>query len=290
MTSLIAPLTSPRRWALPLAISLLCLQGGCKKKNQGATQAPDDSAQSEQSTPASTETEPAKQEEKKAAVRQIPDPALLKEAAALYWKGKYEELVSQLESALPGWDAPNEQRASGLAHAWIALAHAEQLPENAQTHVESAKEVATQLEDQDVQTLADLASALSLVGMSQAEQAETLLSGLPTPQDTDLERLSHVALAKVLINLAFDERERLAHPEKLVQAEQHYRRVRPYKGPQGNAVMGHVHEGLAAIAKFRGQSKKMCDEAKKAQQAYKEGEASELLQSGPAHMMQSGGC
>lgn len=284
-----ASLTS-RHWALPLAVSLLCLQGGCKKNPQGNTQTPTAPAQSDAPQGEGQPTEGSSNQEAPAQVEQIADPELLLQASSHYWKGQYEDLVSKLESAQSSWNAPNQQRALGLAHGWIALAHAEQLPENAQTHVESAQEIANKIEDQDVLALAKIASALSLVGMSQAEEAHTMLAQIPTPRDMEIERLLYIAQAKTEINMAFDAQERLAHPEKLVEAEQNYRKVQPHEGPHSNAVMGHVHEGMAAIAKFRGQSKHMCEQAKKAYEAYKEGEASELLQSGPMQMMHTGGC
>lgn len=269
-------------------MSLLCLQAGCKKKQQSGTESPEAAAQ-----PAGelADTASNKKPKKDAQIiEQIADPEPVKNAADLYWKGGYEDIVSALEPALPNWSEPNKQRASGLAHGWIALAHAEQLPENAQAHVETASEIAQNIEDEDVQTLAQIANALSLVAMAQAQEAYDLLTKLSEPDDLELQRLLYIAQAKIAINLAFDAQERLAHPEKLVEAEESYRKVRPYQGDHGNALMGHVHEGLAAIAKFRGESKMMCEQAKKARVAYKEGSASELLQSGPTQMLNSGSC
>lgn len=284
-----ARLARPRRWITPLLVSLLCLQAGCKKKQQATTEQPEVAADP-------TKTEAKKQKSKKKgneasqAITQIADPEAVKNAADLYWKGGYEDIVSALEPAIPNWDKPNTQRASGLAHGWIAMAHAEQLPENAQAHVETANQIAQEIEDEEVLTLAQIANALSLVAMAQAQEAYDLLNALSEPSDHELQRLLHIAQAKIAINLAFDAQERLAHPEKLDEAEQNYRKVRPYEGDHGNALMGHVHEGLAAIAKFRGESQMMCEQAKKARVAYKEGSASDLLQSGPVHMLTSGGC
>lgn len=268
---------------------MICLQAGCKKKQQAATEQPDASADSSTKVKKRRKAE-KKAEDKSEAITQIADPEPVKNAADLYWKGSYEDIVSALEPALSNWSEPNKQRASGLAHGWIAMAHAEQLPENAQAHVETANKIAKEIEDDEVETLALIANALSLVAMAQAQEAYDLLTQLSEPSDLELQRLLHIAQAKIAINLAFDAQERLAHPEKLDEAEQNYRKVRPYTGEHGNALMGHVHEGLAAIAKFRGQSEMMCEQAKKAKVAYKEGSASDLLQSGPVHMLTTGGC
>lgn len=288
MSLLSASLARSCRWLPPLLVSLLCLQTGCKKKQQSATEQPELSSRKSKRAKRSKSKKKANKES--APIEQIADPEPVKNAADLYWKGGYEDIVSALEPALPNWSEPNKQRASGLAHGWIALAHAEQLPENAQAHVETASQIAQNIEDDEVETLAQIANALSLVAMAQAQEAYDLLTHLSEPSDLELQRLLYIAQAKIAINLAFDAQERLAHPEKLDEAEQSYRKVRPYQGDHGNALMGHVHEGLAAIAKFRGQSAMMCEQAKKARVAYKEGSASELLQSGPVHMLNSGGC
>lgn len=290
MSTFFASIPHRGRWALPLLVSALCLQSGCKKKQNKETQHPDpvsDAATPGEDTAAKEPSEPGEQE---AEIVQIPDPASIQEAANYYWKGNYEELVAKLEQELGGWDAPNQKRAAGLAHGWIALAHAEQLPENAQTHVDQARELNQDLQDADVEALAQIAAALSLVAMSDAQQAQEQLLALSDPQDDQLARLTHIAKAKTAINLAFDERERLAHPEKLDDAERSYRLVRPNKDPQENSVMGHVHEGMAAIAKFKGKIKIMCEQAQKAKQAYQDGGASDLLQSGPSRMMEAGRC
>lgn len=280
----LAPYARFRAWLLPCTVSLLCLSG-CKKKNQG-TEHP----QSQVGEPSGAlENEGDPKPNAKVIVEQIPDPDALKRTANLYWKGDYDVLVSELNALLPEWEAPNEARAAGLAHAWIALAYAEQLPEKAEPHVGAALEAANSLEDQEINSVAKIAQALSLVAMSDAKKAKSHLANLDPAQGNRIAALILLARAKTAINLAFDERDRLVHPEELDLADKDYREIASQS--QENAlIMGHVHEGLAAIAKFRGDSAQMCLEAQKAKEAYMNSEASELLRSGPERMISTGGC
>lgn len=273
---------------LALLMALGLGPAGCKKKNQGGTQDPDLANQDPKGQKAG-KSAASGEDQGPPVVTQLPDPPEILESPHQYWRGDYEQMVKELETKLTQWQAPNQARAFGLAHAWIALAHAEQLPENAQSHVESALETAQAIQDPQVEALAHIAHALSLVAMADAKTAQPLIENIQVDNE-HIEHLLHIARAKTAINLAFDEQDRLAHPEQLDHAAKDYQEITPKDEQDKSAVMGHVYEGLAAIAKFRGNNAELCVQAKKAKQAYEDGKASDFLRSGPERMLSTAGC
>lgn len=272
----------PGLWGLALVCASLAF-GACKKDKKSKD--PESAAQNAQEASPAGEGEATFNFD----IDQIPDPPELATAAAQYWKGEYEALIAALEGKLAAWTGEAEKRAAALAHAWIALAHTENLPENAESHLESALSIAQALKDPELLQIVNSAKALHLVAVTQAEEAKALVQD-ETVKEGQAACLLQIARAKMAINLAFDRQERLRYPKQLDAAKLAYEELAKVAPATQAAILGHVHEGLAAIAKYKGDSKTQCAEAKKAFEAYTEGKASDYLQSGPQQMLQDAAC
>jgi tetratricopeptide (TPR) repeat protein len=262
---------SARVFALSFSLTFALAFCACKPKPTSTE--PDDATSDESSA-----QEPVK-------VVQAEDPPELEAAYNHYLAGEYAKIVEELEPALAKWTGPERQRTRAIAQAWIGLAHANSLPENAQEFVEKADSDARALDDREARQLANISRAAYLMGIADHELAEKTLA-----RTIDLDK-KYVVLAKVLlgnclINRAFSD-DRLTDKSKLDAAKQVFEEV----GAQDNAALrGRAHEGLSVIADLNGDKTELCNQAKAALSDFAAVGASEKLVEGPQSLIEKGSC
>lgn len=205
-----------------------------------------------------------------------------------YLRGRYSTVEDELTALVSALEQPKDdefRRASLVKSLW-ALAVAEVLPENAMATADLALDHARAIKDPDAEQLARIARASYLLGMSEVTPAQAELVRALGLEGAH-RQLANVFLAKVLINQAFGPDERLTRPRKLDEAETTYRAV---LAEDPGLLRGHIHEGLAAIGKYRGDREATCMHAAQAYEAYSADGMSDYLLEGPTLLQGEARC
>lgn len=266
---------------------------GCKKDKDGTgTQAPDTTGDGDGETGASTEDPEAPPTFD---VPQEPDPAEIVAARELYLKGDYPAVLELLTPIRDDLEARSQYRASGLAAGWLALAHARDVVENAEPHAKYAKEMAEKTRDPEVITVAGLAEGVVFLGFEDYSSAVSVLEAAAATKAPPTElALAHGFLGQAFIGRAYGAGggAKLQNPEDLDRARDTYQAglaLAP-SSPVADALLGKLHEGLAAIGKYQGKYDQLCEHALAAREKYTAAGASDYLLEGPGILIRDGRC
>jgi hypothetical protein len=265
-----------------LSLSLFAAAPACKKQ---PTENPDTATTGGSTDGGDVEPEP----EEAKLPPQDPDPAEIAALYQRYLQGDYEAVASEAAALAQGLTADTQVRAHALAASIAALAAAENVPEDAKAGSEQAIVDGDRLGDPEVQQLAHIAHAVYLVRVhegaaGQAELQAALALGGPY---TSFNRLM---LGEAILNSAFGEGEedtQIKHPEKLDEAKVHYEAALEGALP---ILQGAVHEGLAAIAKYKNDKEAICSHAQEAENLYAANGATEYIREVPSMLAKDGKC
>lgn len=268
-----------RTLAAPIAMALLLASTpGCKKEK---TAAPTDAT-------SSAEAEPEEPD-----VPQEPDPPDIADARRAYMLGEYAQVTERLAPVYADLKDRSQYRASGLAGGWLALAHAKDVVENAEEPARHAVDMAAKTNDPEVQAVAKMAWGAYLMGTEDFEAAVASFDAAAALGTTDA-AMAHILHAEAMIGRAFggSDSTTVENPKDLDAAATDYEKATELaaKSELAAALTGRSEEGLAAVAKYRGDSKKICEHAKKASESYETAGASAFLKEGPEALMRNARC
>lgn len=269
-----------------LALAALALTPACKQ--DAPPRQPDEVGA--EGGDADADADAAKVEEAKPALPpQDPDPPEIAALYERYLQGDYEAVVVEADELRAGLGADTQVRAHALASAIAALAAVEGVPEDGQEPAEQAVADGEQLEDPEIRQLGHIAHAIYLVRVheaaaGQAELEAALELGGP------YEHLNQLMLAEAHLNQAFgvgDADTQIKHPERLDDAKEHYEAVLEGASP---ILQGQAHEGLAAIAKYKGDKDEVCAHAQEAETLYAASGASDYIREVPSLLAKGARC
>ena len=261
--------TAPLFLAFALSLSAV----GCK--DDKPTTNPDDATTTGDTGATDPEPEPA------GLPPQDADPAEIAALYDRYLKGDYEAVASEAQSLAAGLTADTQVRAHALASALQALAAVESLPEDGKAAAESAVADAERLGDAEVEQLARVAHGAYLVRVHEAEAAQATLEKAVAAAGP-YAGLAQLTLAEALLNQAFgvgDEDTKIKNPAKLDEARAAYQAT--VDGAEG-ILAAHAHEGLAAVAKYKGEKAEICTHAQEAENIYAANGASDYIREVPS--------
>jgi hypothetical protein len=220
-------------------------------------------------------------------VPQEPDPPAIAEAAQAYLTGQYDDATNALQPLYADLKERNQYRASGLAGAWLALAHAKKVFEDGQEPADWAASMAEATGDKEVQAAADLARGALLLGAEDFTAAEAKLVEAARTNDRTVVALANILRGEAMILAAFGsgDAEAMQDPTKLSNAKQAYDvAAKAAAGqPAEKLLMGRVEEGYAALADYQNDRAALCTHAVAAIELFQQGGAKRLVE-GPAKL------
>jgi hypothetical protein len=266
---------------LTLIAGLLVL-GACEKKPQDTTP-PDTTAGTPDVKPVELDT----------SVPQEPDPPELAQGAQQYLLGQYADVVTLLSPIYADLKERQQYRASAIAGAWLALAHAKQVYENSKEPAEYALSMAQATEDPEVDAAAGLAMAAYQIGHEEYAPAIASLKDALAAKDSVNATLANVLHAEALIGAAFGgaDAESVQDPAKFDEAKAAYdvAATKAKGSPSEDLLMGRVEEGYAALADYKSDKPGSCPHAIAAIGAFQRAGARGLLE-GPAGIARKNKC
>jgi hypothetical protein len=227
---------------------------------------------------------------------QDPDPAELSQGIHQILTGHYEDGIRTLDPIYTGMREPSQWRASGLAGAWLAVAHAQTVFENADAPSQYALEHAGKLQDPEVEAAAKVGRGAFLLAQEDYEAArQALQAAAAAAPGSASGTLAHLLLAESLIGTAFGSASntQLEKPEDLDAAKVSYEAAvaaAEKAGPERDILLGRAKEGLAAVSKYKNDKPAICANALAAVEHYKAAGASEFLAEGPSQLASDGKC
>lgn len=267
---------------IPATLSLaLAFVPGCKKDSE--TQNPDSAVVDD--APADT-TPP---EAQAALPEQDPDPAEIAALYARYLKGDYEVVVAEAEELRAGLTADTQVRAHALASAIQALAAIEGVPENGQEAAEQALASGERLADPEVLELAHIAHGAYLVRVHEAAKGQVELEAAVALGGPKV-ALAHLMLAEAHLNQAFgtgDQDMKIVDASKFDDARSSYESA---LAAGDGLLQASAHEGLAAIAKYKGEKAAVCEHAQQADTLYSAGGATDYIREVPSLLAKDARC
>lgn len=262
-----------------LALTALAFAPGCKKDQE--TTNPDQ---------ITTNTDPVDEptDEPAALPPQDPDPAEIAQLYDRYLAGDYEAVVAAAEQLRAGLTADTQIRANAMASAIQALAAIENLPENGKALAEQAVADGDRLADPEVQQLAAIAHGSYLVRVHEASSGQAELEkaiALAGPYGA----LAQLMLGEAHLNQAFsaEDEDKIENPAKLDDAQTAYQAA---VDGGSDILKAHAHEGLAAIAKYKGDKAAICDHAQQAENLYVAANATDYVREVPQLLAGEGKC
>lgn len=226
-------------------------------------------------------------------IPQEPDPPQLAEGAQRYMMGEFSETIALLQPIYADLKERSQYRASALAGAWLALAHAEEVFENGKEPAQWALSMAESTKDAEVAGAAALAMGAYQIGNEDFEHALGSLDAAVKSADAGTAALGHLLRAEALIGAAFGggENETVQHPEKFDEAKAEYdAAATKAKGHRSeDLLMGRIEEGYAALADYRRDRPGVCPHAIAALSAFSRAGATKLL-AGPADQARAAKC
>ncbi len=265
---------------LALLAALTVLPTTACDKNKGETKDPGDDVKTDEPGEPTEPAEPV-------IPPQDPDPAEIAQLWDRYLKGEFEAVANEAAGFRTAWSADTQIRASGKAAALQALAAAQLIPENAKEPAESAVAAGDKLKDADLQQLAALAHASYLIGVQDAAGAQAKAQAITEGPYAGLARIIQ---AEAVLNQAFGEGEQddqIVAPEKLDEAKAQYEAASADASP---LIQARGFEGIAAIEKYKGNKKGVCEPAFKAADLFAGAGATEDRSAAPAELAGEAKC
>ncbi|HET6583357.1 MAG TPA: hypothetical protein VFG69_07915 [Nannocystaceae bacterium] len=227
-------------------------------------------------------------------VPQEPDPPAIAEAAQAYLHGQYDDVISTLQPLYADLKERNQYRASGLAGAWLALAHAKKVFENGEEPAEWSAAMADATGDKEVLAAANLARGAIMLGAEDFAGAETRLTEAARTSDRTVVALANILRGEAMILAAFGsgESETMQDPAKLSNAKQAYDVAGKAAAgqPAERLLLGRVEEGYAALADYQNDRANLCTHAVAAIEHFRGGGAAAQLVEGPAKLASDKKC
>jgi hypothetical protein len=220
---------------------------------------------------------------------QDPDPAEIATLYARYLQGDYEAVATEANALAASLTADTQLRAKSLAASIAALASAESVPENGKAASEQAIVDSDRLADVEVQQLAHIAHGTVLVRSGDAPGGQTELEAAAALAGPYV-ALTHLMLAEAHLNQAYgqgEEVDTIKAPERLDSARTEYEAALTATEP---ILQGQAHEGLAAIAKLKGEKEAVCTHAQEAENLYAANGATTGIREVPGILAKDGKC
>lgn len=221
-------------------------------------------------------------------VPQEPDPPEIAKGRHEYLLGHYQPAVDVLAPVLEDTKAREQLRASGLAGAWLALAHAQMVFEDGAGPAQHAADMAEQIDDPEVDAAAKLARGALLVAEGDFEAAEQSLEAAVAADPTSPEAaVANVLLGEAYIGSAFGSSSKVENPEHLDKAKAAYNAgaaIAKTHEADREILLGRIEEGLAAVADYQREKEALCGHAFASIDHYKAAGASDDLVQGPTSL------
>ncbi|MDC0718732.1 hypothetical protein [Nannocystis bainbridge] len=224
-----------------VCLAAFSLTAACKKSAD--TDKPSDDK------PATTDAD------KPAPVTTEPDPPAIAEARAKYIAGQYGQVIETMKPLVDDLKSKEKARASGLGAAWLSLALAEDVVENAKEPADHAQAMAEQTGDPEVKIAAKLAQgAYKLKTEDFAGAAADFEEAYNLQKDGPNAGLALVMYGNTKINLAFGgEDNAIVNPGELDSAASTFVKAQRLVEKQpGNELLGaRALEGQAAVVRYK---------------------------------------
>lgn len=225
-----------------VCLTAIALIGACKKGTE--TTPPTDGTTGDTGSGSGTTTPPAE-----------PDPPAVVEARNQYIGGHYTQLVEKLRPLVDELKGQQKNRASGLGAAWLALALAEDVVENAKEPADHALAMADLTSDPEVKIVAKLAQGTYKLRTEDfAGAAADFEEAYNLQKDGPNAGLALVMYGNTKINLAFNHEDNtIANPAELDSAASTFVKAQRLVEKQpGNELIGaRALEGQAAVVRYK---------------------------------------
>jgi hypothetical protein len=212
-------------------------------------------------------------------VPQDPDPAEINAARHAYLMGNYSEAVETLEPLYADLKSRSQYRAGGLAGGWLAVAHAQMVYENADEPSQHAVAMADLTKDPEVVAVGKLSRGAFFLSQSDfAAARENLDAAVAAKVDGVVGAVANLLHAEAMISSAFDGGDTLVNPSDLDIALTSYEAAAAIaKGSEdADILLGRIHEGLAAVGKYKRDNDILCVNAFASIDHYKAAGAADL--------------
>lgn len=227
---------------------------GCKKSGEDTTK-PD--------TAGGTDTGGGGGGDKAPGTPQEPDPPALADARKQFISGQYTQVVEAMRPLLDDLKTRQQLRASGLAAAWLALALAEDVVENAKEPADHAQAMADQTSDPEVKIAAKLAQGtFKLKTEDFAGAAADFEEAFNLQKDGPNAGLALLMYGNTKINMAFggEDNSVITNPGEFDSANTSFVKAQRIaeKQPGSELLGGRALEGQAAVARYKGNNADAC--------------------------------
>lgn len=254
-----------------LCVTAFALVGACGKKKEDTT--PPDGVSG---------TGGGGGGEKPATKPQEPDPPQIADARKSFLAGQYNQVVDSMRPLVDELRQREQQRASGLAAGWLALALAEDVVENAKDPADHALAMADATGDAEVKVVARLAQGTyKLKTHDFTGAANDFEEAYNTQKDGPNAGLALVMYGNTKINLAFggEEGDMITKPEELDSANTSFVKAQRLveKQPGNEMIAARALEGQAAVANYKKNGAEACRLIGEASAVYSAKGAGQLL-------------
>ncbi len=212
-------------------------------------------------------------------VPQDPDPPEIDTGRHQYLMGQYAEAVATLEPLYADLKERKQYRASALAGGWLAVAHSQMVFENADEPSQHAVAMGDLTKDPEVVAVAKIARGAFFISQGDTDAAtQTLQGAVAKMQPGVVGAVAHLLHAEAMIGSAFGGGDTLVNPADLDVAKKSYDAAAALaKGSADEDILlGRIHEGLAAVGKYKNDQTLLCDNAFASIDAYKAAGAADL--------------
>lgn len=225
---------------------------------------------------------------------QEPDPIEIAKGRHEILLGHYEQGITILEPVYADLKEREQYRASGLAGAWLAIAHAQIVFENAAEPTAHATAMADKTGDAEVEAAAKLARGTALLAEGDfTAAAESLGAAGKADPGSPESMLALVYDGEALIGSAFGGGSTVVNPDALVEAKAAYAEAAKEAGEAGDEkdiLLGRAEEGLAAVADYQKDKSTICGHAFSSIDHYNAAGAADFLVSGPSELASKHKC
>ena len=219
---------------------------------------------------------------------QEPDPPEVAKGRHEVLLGHYQQAVDLLDPVYNDLKEREQYRAGGLAGAWLAVAHAQIVFENAADPAAHALAMAEKTGDAEVASAAKLARGAVLLAEGDfTAAAEAFAASAAAAPKSPEALLALVWDGEALIGSAFGGGSTIVRPEDLDAAKKAYSQAAEAAvgaGDEKDIIIGRAEEGLAAVADYQGDKASICTHAFASIDHYKAAGAAEFLVHGPSDL------
>lgn len=197
-------------------------------------------------------------------VPQEPDPPEINTGRTQYLMGQYTEAVATLDPLYNDLKERKQYRASALAGGWLAVAHAQMVFENADEPSQHAVAMGELTRDPEVVAVGKLARGAFFVSQSDTDAARQALdAAVAKKQPGVVGAVANLVHAEAMIGSAFGGGDTLVNPADLDVALKSYEAAAGLaKGTDdADILLGRIHEGMAAVGKYKRDKDLLCDNA-----------------------------